>query len=155
MYIIPYIIASSSSWRDHFKVFLRFYKDDFENTRLSTVDGELQLWEQHWKNSKVALRDSVSATLKRINFPCFPIIKTALQILGTAPVTSCACERSFSSMKLLKIYNRSTMTDDRLNALAMLSVHLDLYPTSEDVLRKCGFYFEINVWNMCYLYAKL
>ena len=121
---------------DHFKDFLKFYEDDFENTSLSTVDGALQLWEQHWKNSKAVLPDRVSATLKRINFPCFPIIKTALRILGTVPVTSCACERSFSSMKLLKTYNHSTMTNDRLNALAMLNVHLDLHPTSEDVLRK-------------------
>ena len=94
------------------------------------------MWEQHWKNSKATLPDSVSVTLKRINFSCFPIIKTALQILGTVPVTSCTCERSFSSMKLLKTYNCSTMTNDRLNALAMLNVHLDLQPTSEDVLRK-------------------
>ena len=83
LYIIPYIMASSPNWRDHFKDFLKFYKDDFEITSLSTVDGELQLWEQHEKNSKTALPDSVSATLKRIYFPCFPIIKTALRILGT------------------------------------------------------------------------
>ena len=76
-------MASSPNWRDHFKDFLKFYKDDFEITSLSTVDGELQLWEQHEKNSKTALPDSVSATLKRIYFPCFPIIKTALRILGT------------------------------------------------------------------------
>ena len=84
---------------------------------------------------KGCIADRVSATLKRINFPCFPIIKTALQILGTVPVTSLACGRSFSSMKLLKTYNCSTMTNDRLNAIAMLNVHLDLHPTSEDVLR--------------------
>ena len=56
--------------------------------------------------------------------------------MGTVPVASCACERSFSSMTLLKAYNRSTMTNDRLNALAMLNIRLDLHPTSEDVLRK-------------------
>ena len=28
------------------------------------------------------------------------------------------------------------MTNDRLNTLAMLNVHLDLHPASEDVLRK-------------------
>ena len=39
-------------------------------------------------------------------------------------------------MTLLKTYNRSTMTNDRLNALAMLNIRLDLHPTSEDVLRK-------------------
>ena len=100
LHIILYITAFSPNWRDHFKFFLK--KDVFENTTLSTVNGKIQLWEQHWKNSKAVLPDSVSATLKRINFPCFPIIKTALQILGTVPVTSCACERSFSCMKLLK-----------------------------------------------------
>ena len=87
------------------KDFLKSYKYDFENTCLSTIDGERQLWEQHWKNSKTSLPDSVSATLKRINFPCFSTIKTALRILGTVPVTSCECERSFSPMKLLKTYN--------------------------------------------------
>ena len=39
-------------------------------------------------------------------------------------------------MNLVKPYNRSATTNDRLDALAMLNVHLDLHPTSEDVLRK-------------------
>ena len=52
-------------------------------------------------------------------------------------VTSSACERSFPSMKLLKTYSRSNMTNDRLNAFATLNVHLDLHPTSEDAVRKC------------------
>ena len=74
--------------------------------------------------------------LKQISFPCFPFIKIALRILGTIPVPSCACERSFSSMKLLKPYNCSTMTNNRLNALAMLYVHLDIYPSSGEVLKR-------------------
>lgn len=136
LYIIPHIMISNPNWKDHFKKFLNFYKDDFEEVSLSSIDGELALWEQYWKNSMASLPDSVSATLKKINFPSFKIIKTALRILGTIPVTSCACERSFSAMKILKTYNRSTMTNDRLNALAMLYVHKDIHPTSEDVLRK-------------------
>ena len=56
--------------------------------------------------------------------------------MGTVPAASCAWERSFSSITLLKTYNRSTMTNDRLNALAMLDVYLDLHSTAEDVLRK-------------------
>ena len=42
LHIIPYIMASSPIWRD-FADFLKFYKDGFEGTSLSTVDGELQL----------------------------------------------------------------------------------------------------------------
>ena len=115
---------------------MKIYKYDFENRSLPTVDGELYLSEQHWKNLKAVLLDSVSATPKRINFPCFPIIKTTLRTLGTVAVTSCACEISYSSMNLLKTYNCSTMTNDQLNALAILNVYFDLHPILEDVLRK-------------------
>ena len=55
LHIIPYIMASSPNWRDYFKDFLKFYKDDFENTSLSTVDGEFQFWKQHWKNSNAVV----------------------------------------------------------------------------------------------------
>ena len=58
-------MASPPNWKDHFKDFLEFYKDDFENSSLSTVDGELQLWEQEWKDSEAVLPDSISATLKK------------------------------------------------------------------------------------------
>ena len=135
MLVIPYIIAFSPNCRDNFKDFLKFYKDDFENTSLSAADGKIQLWEQHWKNSRDVLPYIASATLKRINFPCFPVIKTRQRILSTVPATSCACERSSSCMSLLKTYNCSTMTNDRLNTRAMLNVHLNLHPIS-DVLRK-------------------
>ena len=65
LHIIPYIMAFLQIGGIILKIFLKFYKDDFENTSLSTVDGELQLWNQHWKNSKAVLPDSVSATLKK------------------------------------------------------------------------------------------
>ena len=63
-------------------------------------------------------------------------MKRALTILGTMSVTSCTCERSFSSMKLLKTYLRTTMTNNRLNALALLYVHPDIHLTSEEVLQR-------------------
>ena len=65
LHIIPYIMAFLQIGGIILKIFFKFYKDDFENTSLSTVDGELQLWNQHWKNSKAVLPDSVSATLKK------------------------------------------------------------------------------------------
>jgi len=35
-------------------------------------------------------------------------------------------ERSFSALKFIKNYLRSTMTDERLNGLALLFVHPDI-----------------------------
>ena len=119
-------------------MFLSFYENNFEDLCLLSLDGELSLWKHHLKNSLKGLPDNVSYTLKQITFLSFPIIKRALRILGTMPVTSCTCERSFSSMKLLKTNLRTTMTIIALmpNALALLYAHPDICPSSEEVLQR-------------------
>ena len=43
-----------------------------------------------------------------------------VKLLLTVPVTSCTAERSFSGLKRLKTYLRSTMGQARLNHLALL-----------------------------------
>ena len=63
----------------------------------------------------ISLPDNVSNTLKTINFSEFQNIKVALRIIGTLAVTSCECERSFSALRRLKTYTRSTMVAERLN----------------------------------------
>ena len=52
----------------------------------------------------------------------FPNVLVAYRILLTVPVTVASTERSFSKLKLLKSYLRSTMTQERLNGLAILSI---------------------------------
>ena len=142
LYIIPNIMIYSVNqgdgvcWRSKFKNFLKFYERDFGQISMKTLKSELDLWEEHWCQSKTCLPDSVSTTLKSINFPCFPIIKTALRILGTLPVTSCSCERSFSALRKLKMYNRSTMSNERLSALALLYMHVEIDPDPQFILGK-------------------
>ncbi|KAL7618138.1 hypothetical protein Lser_V15G01532 [Lactuca serriola] len=52
----------------------------------------------------------------------FPNVLVAYKFLLTVPVTVASAERSFSKLKLLKSYLRSTMTQERLNGLAILSI---------------------------------
>ena len=52
----------------------------------------------------------------------FPNMLVAYKILLTIPITVAFVERSFSKLKLLKTYLRSTMTQERLNGLAILSI---------------------------------
>ncbi|XP_074303001.1 uncharacterized protein LOC141637415 [Silene latifolia] len=53
---------------------------------------------------------------------CFPNAVTTYRILLTTPITVASAERSFSKLKLLKSYLRSTMSQDRLNGLAMIAI---------------------------------
>ncbi|XP_071705365.1 uncharacterized protein [Rutidosis leptorrhynchoides] len=52
----------------------------------------------------------------------FPNVLLAYKILLTVPVTVASAERSYSKLKLLKNYLRSTMTQERLNGLAIISI---------------------------------
>ena len=53
---------------------------------------------------------------------CFPNAWIPYRILLTIPVTVASGERSFSKLKFIKSYLRSTMSQERLNGLAMLSI---------------------------------
>jgi hypothetical protein len=57
---------------------------------------------------------------------CFPNATIAYRVLLTIPVTVASAERSFSKLKLLKNYLRSTMTQERLTDLATIALEGDL-----------------------------
>ncbi|CAL5199708.1 unnamed protein product [Lathyrus oleraceus] len=50
-------------------------------------------------------------------------------MLLTIPVTVASAERSFSRLKLLKTYLRSTMSQERLNGLALIAIENDILET--------------------------
>jgi hypothetical protein len=71
------------------------------------------------------LRYMVSNGLQEL----LPNLTVALCILLTVPVTVASGERSFSRLKLIKTYLRSTMSQDRLVGLAILSIENDVAQT--------------------------
>lgn len=56
----------------------------------------------------------------------FPNISIALRILLTLPITTASAERSFSKLKIIKNYLRTTMVQERLSDLAIISIKRDL-----------------------------
>ena len=71
----------------------------------------------------------------------FPNFCIALRIFCTLPVTVASAERSFSKLKLIENFLRSTMMQDRLNDLAILSIERDL-------TRKVDFSDVINAFAL-------
>jgi len=53
-------------------------------------------------------------------------LSIALRLLLTLPVTVASGERSFSALKLIKSYLRSTMNQERLSALALISIERNI-----------------------------
>jgi len=52
-----------------------------------------------------------------------PEVAKLITIIVTVPVSSCTAERSFSALRRLKTFLRLTMTQTRLNGVALLNVH--------------------------------
>ena len=117
-------------WKESFLEFANFYRRDFPN--FSALPGECDLWSSFWELQD-SLPDTITNPLKLMAIG-FENIKVALFILGTLPVTSCSCERSFSAMKRLKNYQRSTMSNDRLNSLSLMLVHKEIVPDPNKVI---------------------
>ncbi|XP_025204578.1 zinc finger MYM-type protein 1-like [Melanaphis sacchari] len=72
----------------------------------------------------------------------YPNVEIALRIFLTLPITVATCERSFSKLKLIKNYLRSTMGQDRISDMAILSIEhtvvntLDINKLIEDFAGK-------------------
>ena len=62
----------------------------------------------------------------------YPAVKDAILINLTLPATTCTVKRSFSTLRRVKTWLRNSMTDKRLFALCVLSVHRDSETSRKD-----------------------
>ena len=64
----------------------------------------------------------------------FPTIKKAVVIAMTFGISTATVERSYSSLRRIKTYLRSTMSQDRLDDLALLNIERELSSNLWDCL---------------------
>ena len=142
-YLVPHVLYKANNnnnvnWRENVWSFLKFYNKDF--VLVKDIPVELDLWERYWtKEFKGNLPTTVSDTLdtlNELNPYSYPTVFKALKIIAVLPSTSCSCERSISSLRRLKDYAQSTMKSDRLNGLASMYIHRDIYINPSFVLKK-------------------
>ena len=87
------------------KIFMKF---------LATSDDLLQ--------QAVTAPKIVEIAHKQGHHEVLPLFYKVASILATIPATSCSAERSFSTLRRMKTYLRSTMGQDRLHDLAIINV---------------------------------
>lgn len=56
-----------------------------------------------------------------------------LRLCVCFPVFNCTTERSFSCLKLMKNYSRSTMDTEILNSLAIMNIEVNLRSTNASI----------------------
>jgi hAT family C-terminal dimerisation region len=91
----------------------------------------------------------------------FPSVEQLVRLMLICPVTSCAAERSFSALRRLKTWLRSTMTECRLNSVIVCHTNkhmldeVNLKTVAAEFCRRSdirknvfGFGFEVNDGDM-------
>ncbi|KAL4153970.1 hypothetical protein QTP88_001803 [Uroleucon formosanum] len=68
----------------------------------------------------------------------FPNLYLAFKAYGTIPVSSASAERTFSKVKLIKTRLRTTVNEERLESLLMLSVKKDVEIDYEEIINRFG-----------------
>ena len=125
--LLPELVAIRDRNPD-FEAALEFYENDPPSPNV--VDVELLRWKRKWCSTDDAeLLPSVVQTLAACDREFFSNIHTLIRILCTLPITSAECERSFSTLRRLKTYLRSTMSSERESGLVLMNInyHRDKY----------------------------
>lgn len=82
------------------------------------LSGEIELWYETWKSKDLdedQLKNLELCEVMEEANAFFPSVQHALEILLALPCTTCTIERSFSTLRRVKTWLRSTMSENRLN----------------------------------------
>ena len=113
------ICHSETPGKESFSRVAKFYK----------IDGEILEAEQKMYASFRRVRGlgymTVSEMFQTMHendlFDMFPEFSSVVHILAEIPATSCSAERSFSGLRRLKTYLRSTMGQQRVSNIALIN----------------------------------
>jgi predicted RNA-binding protein YlxR (DUF448 family) len=127
-YFVPACVVLNESLINISSLLKRYsFADAADEVKLR---GELALWRQRWirlkTESNVVVPETAADALEACDRMTFPFIHTFLCILVTLPVSTASAERSFSTLRRLKTWLRSRMTEERLTGLALMNIHRDI-----------------------------
>ena len=114
-----------------------YYDDIVELGNIDTCQIEQEHWIALWRETEPEKRPQRAIDcLNAVNIDWYPSIKVVLIHFLTLPVTTCSVERSFSEMRLLKTWLRSTLTDTRLSSLDLMHLQYDEEIPFKELIKK-------------------
>ena len=90
-----------------------------------TFKPEIARWRVRWSMTDIKA-SRLQATLQQTYKDLYHCSCTIIGVILTMPPTSVTCERSFSVMKRIRNYLRTTMTSDWLLALIHVHKHMNI-----------------------------
>ena len=111
----------------HLHGFAEFYKIELRDEEVAVVKTFINALQK-----KEDRKFTMEELYGRLDALMFPTLHELIQIALTIPVTSCCCERSFSTLRRLKIWLRNRCSNERLDDLAVLSIEKDTYTQCTD-----------------------
>ena len=90
---------------------------------ISNLTVEYELRKDRWHSHSGDAPEKLADALLHCPKNSFPGIHSLIQIFLTVPVSSATAECSFSALRKIKSYLRSTMGEERLSGLATLYIH--------------------------------
>lgn len=98
--------------------------------------GEMQVFKQTITHETTW--ETAIDTLFNLEREFYPTIAKYIKILVTMPISVATAERSFSTLRRLKTWMRSCMTQDRLVGLALLHIHREINLNIENIIDRFG-----------------
>ncbi|KAJ8969757.1 hypothetical protein NQ314_001594 [Rhamnusium bicolor] len=120
---------------------VKTYSQLLNNSAVTTVVAEFQLWVTKWKREAengTTIPDSLPPIIDNCDSDLYPNMRIFLQILATLPVSVATAERSFSSLRRLKTWLRANMGEERLTGLTLLNIHKDIVVDIDEVITRFG-----------------
>ena len=66
----------------------------------------------------------------------YPMLKKLNQLVCCATISNATAERTFSALRRIKTFFRTTMNEDRLTSIALCNLNPDKMPSVEDVFER-------------------
>lgn len=115
------------------------------------------VWYDYWQLKSQSFINDIMVDYKKLLVECefFPAVKKGIMIYITLPPTTCTVERSFSTLRRVKTWTRSTMSEDRLDGLCMISVHREkIEDKKNEYIEEVINIFGIKKINLQFLFVN-